>query len=219
MTTDTVLRSVQALLDNKPMLHEPGGHDDPEYNEYVRYTSWRWLLLDHLSHETNPRAKAWLQAWLVQNADRMRTEIQRQHAIPDPRPASQGPRRHFNGNMYDRGGVCTVNYTMLLADFEWAVNNARSELLAAEPTPHTLDVATAPAEANPGAPAKPGAKDPQTAVVYVAASKSQAKRKLTAEDGAHAPQVIDQQHAASDAQQSERSAKRTKTDPEVIDLT
>lgn len=41
MNVNSILITIRSLLDNKPYLHEPNGQDDPSFNTYVRYASWR----------------------------------------------------------------------------------------------------------------------------------------------------------------------------------
>lgn len=90
MNTNSVLITIRSLLDNKPYLHEPGKQDHPQFNEYVRYHTWRWLLLDYVEKETHPPAKAWLQKYLVKNGRDMMTELDRQRAM-----SQQCRRMHF----------------------------------------------------------------------------------------------------------------------------
>ncbi|ROW05782.1 hypothetical protein VMCG_05246 [Cytospora schulzeri] len=80
MTCHTVLIVVRSLLDNEPYKHEPGKGDNPEFNAYVQYTTWKCLLLDYLERETEPAAKSWLQKYIRQNGQDMLRDLARQHA-------------------------------------------------------------------------------------------------------------------------------------------
>ncbi|KAI0456305.1 UBC-like protein [Xylaria acuta] len=55
-----VLISIRALLDNQPYRHEPNCGNNPGYNKFVQFTTWRALLLDYIQHEDCEPAKAFL---------------------------------------------------------------------------------------------------------------------------------------------------------------
>lgn len=76
----TVLIVVRSLLDNEPYKHEPGKGDNPEFNAFVQYTTWKSLLLDYLEREAEPAAKSWLQKYVRQNGQDMLRDLARQHA-------------------------------------------------------------------------------------------------------------------------------------------
>ena len=76
MTIESVLITMRSLLDNKPYVHEPGARDDPAFNEYVRYNTWRWLLLDYLDREREPAAKAFLERHLQKYGKAMIAELE-----------------------------------------------------------------------------------------------------------------------------------------------
>lgn len=80
MTCHTVLIVVRSLLDNEPYKHEPGKGDNPEFNAFVQYTTWKCLLLDYLEREADPAAKSWLQKYVRQNGQDMLRDLARQHA-------------------------------------------------------------------------------------------------------------------------------------------
>jgi ubiquitin-conjugating enzyme E2 Z len=61
MNIQYILRVIQSLLDASPMKHEPNRGDSPQYNEFVRYFSLQYLLLDYLNNETNIKFKTFLQ--------------------------------------------------------------------------------------------------------------------------------------------------------------
>jgi ubiquitin-protein ligase len=60
MTIEYILRSIQCLLDDKPMLHEPGRKNNKEYNNFIRYFSLQVLLIDYLKNETDPILKEFI---------------------------------------------------------------------------------------------------------------------------------------------------------------
>lgn len=59
-TLHTLLVTIQTILDNQPMIHEPGRQDDPNYTSFVRYCSFNVLLLDYFKHETIDTLKEFL---------------------------------------------------------------------------------------------------------------------------------------------------------------
>ncbi|TRX94982.1 hypothetical protein FHL15_004067 [Xylaria flabelliformis] len=59
-----VLISIRALLDNEPYRHEPDCGNNPRYNMFVQYITWRVLLLDHLKFETYEPSKAFVKNWV-----------------------------------------------------------------------------------------------------------------------------------------------------------
>lgn len=81
MTCHSVLVTIRSLLDEQPYLHEPGQKDHPGFNDYVRYTTWRWLLLDYVDRETDPAACAWLQCYLRRHGPEMLGELRRQARV------------------------------------------------------------------------------------------------------------------------------------------
>lgn len=127
MTCDSVLITIRSLLDNQPYCHEPNQRDNPAFNKYVRYTTWRWLLLDYLQHETDPAARIWLRRYLRRNGPEMLTELRRQaqHCEPEaavpvaaraPRPlAGQDKLLH---SPYRRSEPISPDYARLLEDLE-----------------------------------------------------------------------------------------------------
>jgi len=76
MTIDTVLITIQSLLDAKPLMNEPGQQDSKTYNDYVRYTTWRWLLLDYIDSETDVSSKMFLQSYLKEQGPRIWQQLQ-----------------------------------------------------------------------------------------------------------------------------------------------
>ncbi|KAI8955573.1 UBC-like protein [Xylaria longipes] len=63
-----VLITIRSLLDNEPYRHEPGCGNNPEYNKFVRFTTWRSLLLDHLQHEDNEPCKTFVKNYIRAHA-------------------------------------------------------------------------------------------------------------------------------------------------------
>lgn len=78
MKCNSVLITIRSLLDNSPYVHEPHQRDDRAFNEYVRYCTWKWLLLDYIENETNPAAKDWLRRHVRRNGREMLLELRRQ---------------------------------------------------------------------------------------------------------------------------------------------
>lgn len=70
-----VLITIRSLLDNQPYKHEPGGRDDPSYNKYVQYVTWRFLLLDYLEREANAPARIFLERHMRENGGAMLQQL------------------------------------------------------------------------------------------------------------------------------------------------
>lgn len=206
MTTDGVLRTVQSLLDNQPYKHEPGQKDHPEYSEFVRYTTWRWLLLDYLEKETHPGAKAWLQKYVVKKADKMMDELLRQQALPGP-ASSSTTRKTVSCRPYNAKEV-VVDYPLLIQQLQNAILASKAAQPPGVSVPDTLDGTSG---ILPGGPSKLG---------------TQVKRKTTADGEVHTSQtrtqakaLAGQQAEDSTTEKCARSSKRSKKTVEVIDLT
>ncbi|EMR66201.1 putative ubiquitin-conjugating enzyme e2z protein [Eutypa lata UCREL1] len=75
-----VLITIRSLLDNEPYKHEPGCKDNPQFNQFVEYSTWQCLLLDYLRKETSEPAKEFLQKHLRERGSRMMDELRRQQA-------------------------------------------------------------------------------------------------------------------------------------------
>lgn len=71
---------MRSLLDNEPYKHEPGQVDNPEFNAFVQYSTWKCLLLDYLDRETEPAARSWLQRYICRNGQDMLRDLAQQHA-------------------------------------------------------------------------------------------------------------------------------------------
>lgn len=78
MTIETVLITIRSLLDNSPYKHEPHQKDNPSFNQYVQYMSWKSLLLDYFNNERDSIAKEFLQRHIAKNGTNMINELQRQ---------------------------------------------------------------------------------------------------------------------------------------------
>lgn len=90
----TVLIVVRSLLDNEPYKHEPGKGNNPEFNAFVQFTTWKCLLLDYLEREAEPAAKTWLQNYVRQNGQEMLSDLARQHGANARRTQFSCPYKH-----------------------------------------------------------------------------------------------------------------------------
>ncbi|ORY56653.1 ubiquitin-conjugating enzyme/RWD-like protein [Pseudomassariella vexata] len=84
MNCHTVLITIRSLLDNQPYKHEPNQPDDPAFNRFVQFSTWRCLLLDYLRNEKEELGKAFLQKCVLENGPNMLEELHRQrmtHAL------------------------------------------------------------------------------------------------------------------------------------------
>lgn len=73
-----MLITIRSLLDNEPYKHEPGQRNNPSFNSYVQYAGWQCLLLDHLKHEQEAPAKAFIDRHMAQHGSEMIEELQKQ---------------------------------------------------------------------------------------------------------------------------------------------
>lgn len=78
LTLPKVLITIRSLLDNSPYKHEPHQGDNPKFNQYVQYASWKSLLLDYFNNERDPSAKEFLQKHISKNGTNMINELQNQ---------------------------------------------------------------------------------------------------------------------------------------------
>ncbi|RYP26273.1 hypothetical protein DL767_008123 [Monosporascus sp. MG133] len=80
LLTRTVLITIRSLLDNEPYKHEPKRDNNPAFNNFVQYMTWRCLLLDYIRRETTVPGKAFLQRHLQERAPKVLEELLRQQA-------------------------------------------------------------------------------------------------------------------------------------------
>lgn len=78
LTWPKVLITIRSLLDNSPYKHEPHQGDNPNFNQYVQYASWKSLLLDYFNNERDTAAKEFLQKHITKNGTNMVSELQNQ---------------------------------------------------------------------------------------------------------------------------------------------
>ncbi|KAI3319691.1 UBC-like protein [Xylariaceae sp. AK1471] len=71
----TVLISIRALLDNEPYRHEPERGNDPEYNKFVQFTTWRALLIDYAENEMAKWAQDFVKNFVRERSARIMEEI------------------------------------------------------------------------------------------------------------------------------------------------
>ena len=113
MTIETILRTLRSLLDNKPYTHEPHQADRPQFSAYVRYHSWRWLLLDYLERERDGEAKAWLEKYVSKHGRDMIAELEGQK-----REARASTGATTMASPYAPQARHAVDYDRLLADLK-----------------------------------------------------------------------------------------------------
>lgn len=119
MNVECVLRSIRSLLDQQPYTYEPGQSDRPEFNAYVRFHGWRWLLLDYLERDTEGEAKAWLEKYLAKYGSNMIVELERQRD-----EARRGGAGTTMSNPYARNARHTVDYERLISDLKKHIPHA-----------------------------------------------------------------------------------------------
>lgn len=116
MNIEAVLRTIRSLLDQKPYMHEPSAPDSPDFNAYVRYHGWKWLLLDYLERETDADAKKWLEAHLRKSGKEMVAELERQR--------EQGRYGQILSSPYAGGRQHVVDYNRLLSELKSRIPRA-----------------------------------------------------------------------------------------------
>ena len=109
--------TIRSLLDNKPYLHEPHQKDNPNYNDYVRYNTWRYLLIDYLEREQDPDAKKFLTQFVHKNGDEMIKELEQQKNMYGSYSILTSP--------YKRGSPMKPDYDALLVDLKNCVSKNR----------------------------------------------------------------------------------------------
>lgn len=67
MTIESVLLSIQSLLDNTPYTHEPNQRDDKLYNQYVRFETFDTLLFSYIKNERNELNKNYIKNYITEN--------------------------------------------------------------------------------------------------------------------------------------------------------
>ena len=110
-----VLITIRSLLDNSPYKHEPNQRDNPNFNQYVQYTTWQSLLLDHVKNERDDVAKAFLEKHISQTGKDIIDELKRQaHANANANLTHLvSPYRQYGGS---RSEAPKVNYEDLLKE-------------------------------------------------------------------------------------------------------
>lgn len=76
MSIETILISIQSLLDNTPYIHEPGQKDNSEYNKYVRYKTFETCLIDYYEKENVKELKEYIENYIKNNYDDIISDLQ-----------------------------------------------------------------------------------------------------------------------------------------------
>ena len=110
---------MRSLLDNEPYKHEPGQMNNPEFNAFVQYSTWKCLLLDYLDRETDPVAKEWLQRYVRRNGQEILRDLAQQHA-------TNARRTHFS---------CPYKKVRVQADYPRLTMALQALVSAVQPKP------------------------------------------------------------------------------------
>lgn len=102
-------------------MHEPHQKDWPAYNNYVRYTTWRCLLIDYLEREQDPDARQFLAQYVQKHGDEVIKEVERQKSMHN------SYMEHTSG--YGKRTAITPDYDALLSDLEKSISNFNDRLL------------------------------------------------------------------------------------------
>lgn len=76
MTIESVLLSIQSLLDNTPYTHEPNQKDDKIYNRYVRFETFDTLLFSYIKNEKNELIKNYIQTYITENYNEIKSDLE-----------------------------------------------------------------------------------------------------------------------------------------------
>lgn len=111
-----MLITIRSLLDNSPYKHEPNQRDNPSFNQYVQYASWKSLLLDYFNKERDPTASEFLQKHITKNGANIISAIQGQ--------AKANPGSKHLSSPYSQ--TTKVNYESVLHDVIKLVEQCRT---------------------------------------------------------------------------------------------
>lgn len=75
LTIETVLRTIQSLLDHEPYTHEPGQSNNEPYNKWVDYCTWDTLFLSYFENETRPNLSQYMLNHAIEDASRIKNLI------------------------------------------------------------------------------------------------------------------------------------------------
>lgn len=116
-----MLITIRSLLDDEPYRHEPSQSNNPEFNRFVEYSTWKCLLLDYLARETDPTAKAWLDGYVRRNGQGMLRELSKQQQ------AANGNKQKTLKSPYGPQQTVHVDYPALVNDLKAAVSAVHQE--------------------------------------------------------------------------------------------
>ena len=118
-----VLITIRSLLDNSPYKHEPNQSDNPNFNQYVQYTTWQSLLIDYVNNERDTVAKAFLEKHISQNGTAIIDELKDQAKANARLKQLVSPYRQYGGN---RREPPKVNYVGLLKEVVKLVDQCKA---------------------------------------------------------------------------------------------
>ena len=139
-----VLITIRSLLDNSPYKHEPSQKDNPNFNQYVQYTTWQSLLLDHVNNEGDAIAKAFLEKHISRNGTDIIDELKRQANANAHLKQLVSPYGQYGGNHREPP---KVNYEGLLKEVVKMVDQCKTaessrQAVVVRPTPEQVDLNT-----------------------------------------------------------------------------
>ncbi|GAP85405.2 putative ubiquitin-conjugating enzyme E2 Z-like [Rosellinia necatrix] len=132
----TILASIRGLLDFEPYRHEPGSEDDPNYNKFVQFVTWRALLLDHVDRETEQPSKDFINEFLREHATGIIEDIEAEKELNKDVPYMSNPYSEW---------VFKPDYDRLLREMKGVIAAANA---AADAAPDAATDAAADAAAN-----------------------------------------------------------------------
>lgn len=77
MTIESVLLSIQSLLDNTPYTHKPNQKNDKLFNQYVRFETFDTLLFSYIKNEKDILIKNYIQKYVTENYNEIKCDLQK----------------------------------------------------------------------------------------------------------------------------------------------
>ena len=113
MGIETILLTFHSFLDNEPYRHEPGGHNDESYTDYVLFQTWNSCLIRYLENsDSQPELfTTFISNYLLLNINSIITDLNylNQYYTPDV----------YETNCFYIG-LYTINYNIIIRKLvEW----------------------------------------------------------------------------------------------------
>ncbi|KAH7029465.1 ubiquitin-conjugating enzyme/RWD-like protein [Microdochium trichocladiopsis] len=148
MTCHTILVTIRSLLDDKPYKHEPNQNDNPAFNKFVEYSSWRCMLLDYLARAPNQASREFITRHISNHGEAMRAALAAQ-AIENRR-LKEFSSPYLRGRRPDNDQHLRVEYPKLQSELESAIEKANMAVRASSPVKRGLEEDVTPSSSAHG---------------------------------------------------------------------